>query len=205
MATVYIPFYSRYGSVEQMALAVADGVRQGGGEPTVTFVGDPITPPAVIAAARWQQNLDRLREQSPAATVDELGAADGAIFGAPTRYGNMAAQMKAFFDQTGKLWLSGATINKPAAFFTSTSTLHGGQEMTIVASYAPLIHLGYVVAGVPYSVTQLFTTTMGGTPYGPSHVAGPNSDQPLTDDERAICVALGDRVARLAKALKGVR
>ena len=206
MASIYIPFYSRYGNTEAMALAVAEGVRQAGSEPTLAFTGDVMTPSAVIAAdPRWQESHERMTAAYPAASVAALGAADGAIIGAPTRYGVMAAQMKNFIDQTASLWLAGATINKPAGFFTSTATLHGGQEVTILTSYAPLIHLGFVVVGVPYSVQNLFTTTGGGTPYGPSHVAGPNSDQPLTADEAAICVALGERVARLADALKEMR
>jgi NAD(P)H dehydrogenase (quinone) len=205
MASIYIPFYSRYGNVEQMALAVAAGVREAGGEPQVAFTGDVMTPPEVIAAdERWRQTHERLLATYPLVTADDLANADGACFGAPTRYGNMAAQMKNYFDSLARVWLAGSTIDKPAGFFTSTATLHGGQETTCLTAYTCLIHLGFVVVGVPYSTQELFTTTTGGSPYGPSHVAGAHGEIPLDDTEKAICRVLGNRVARLAEALKGV-
>jgi len=204
MARIYIPFYSRYGNVEQMALAVAEGVSEAGGEPQLAFTGDVMTPPAVIAAdERWQQTHERLTSSYPVVSADDLAAADGACFGSPTRYGNMAAQMKNFFDSLAGVWLAGTTIDKPGGFFTSTATLHGGQETTCLTGYCCLIHLGFVVVGVPYSTQELFTTTTGGSPYGPGHVAGGMADVPVDETEKTVCRVLGRRVARLAETLKG--
>jgi NAD(P)H dehydrogenase (quinone) len=206
MASVYIPFYSRYGNVEAMAKAVAEGVRAQGSEAKLAFTGDVMTPPEVMASdERWQQTHERLLAEYPLASTEELGAADGVIFGTPTRFGNMAAQMKNLFDMMAGLWLSGATINKPAGVFVSTASLHGGQETTSFTMYAPLIHLGFVVVGVPYSVPEVLSTTTGGTPYGPSHLAGAMGDRPPDEVELAVCRALGERVAAVAEALKVLR
>lgn len=205
MATIYIPFYSRYGNVEQMALAVAEGVREAGGEPVLAFTGDVMTPASVIAAdARWQATHERLLATYPLVSGDALAAADGACFGSPTRYGNMAAQLKNYFDSLAGVWLAGSTIGNPAGFFTSTASLHGGQETTCLTAYACLIHMGFVIVGVPYSVQELFTTTTGGSPYGPGHVAGATGEIPVDDTEKAVCRALGSRVAKIAEALKGL-
>lgn len=205
MARIYIPFYSRYGNTEAMALAVAEGVREQGSEPQLAFTGDVMTPPEVMAQdERWQATHQRLMAQYPLATAEELAAADGACFGTPTRFGNMAAQMKNFIDTLAGVWFSGSTINKPAGVFVSTASLHGGQETTPLTVYAPLIHLGFVIVGVPYSVQELLSTNTGGTPYGPSHVAGAMGDRPLDDTEALICRALGRRVAAIAEALQAV-
>jgi len=205
VTTIYIPFYSRYGNVEQMALAVAEGVREAGGEPQLAFTGDVMTPAEVIAAdARWQATHERLLATYPPVNMDDLAAADGACFGSGTRYGNMTAQLKNFMDSLAPVWLAGTTINKPAGFFTSSASLHGGQETTCFTAWACLAHLGFVIVGVPYSTQELFTTTTGGSPYGPSHVAGANSDRPVDETEATICRVLGARVTRLAAALKGV-
>ncbi len=203
MARIYIPFYSRYGNVEALAGGVAEGVRQAGSEPTLAFVGDVMTPPEVINAdERWKATHERLSAEYPIATVEDFGAADGACLGAPTRFGVMVAQMKGFLDRMGGLWSAGTVIGKPAGFFTSTATLHGGQEVTCYTAWPVLAHLGMVIVGVPYSVQELLTTTTGGGPYGPSHVAGGNSDIPVDETELAICRAFGERVARIADALK---
>jgi len=206
MASIYIPFYSRYGNTETMAKAVAEGVRQAGSEPTLAFVGDVMTPAEVMAAdERWQATHDRLMAEYPAASVDAFGAADGVCGGAPTRFGVMAAQAKLFFDKMGGLWMSGATIGKPAGVFTSTATLHGGQEVSCYTMWPVLAHLGMVIVGVPYSVQELLTTKTGGGPYGPSHVAGGAGDIPVDETELAICRALGERVAKIADALAAAR
>lgn len=203
MARIYIPFYSRYGNVEAMAQAVAQGVTAAGSEPVLAYTGDVMTPAAVMDAdARWKTTHERLLAQYPLATPDDLAAADGAIFGSPTRFGNVAAQLKNYVDSLAGVWMSGATIGKPAGVFVSTATLHGGQETTSLTFYAPLIHLGFVVVGVPYSVMELMTTTTGGAPYGPSHVAGGTGEIPLDETEATVCRALGQRVAQIAEALK---
>lgn len=206
MATIYVPFYSRYGNVEAMAQAVAEGVKEQGSVAKLAYTGDVMTPREVIEQdERWLQNHERMTQEYPLADVDELGTADGAVFGSPTRFGNMCAQMKNFIDMTGGLWMSGALINKPAGCFTSTWSLHGSQEVTTYTMWPPLVVLGMIIVGVPYSVQELLTTTTGGTPYGPSHVAGPTADIPLDDTERLFCRALGSRVAELADALAAAR
>src|SRR3990167_6826919 len=140
-------------------------------------------------------------EGPPYATLDDLKNCAGLALGSPTRFGNMAAALKYFLDGTGGLWQTGALINKPASCFTSTASLHGGQETTILSMQLPLLHHGMIIVGVPYSETNLFTTTGGGTPYGPSHMAGGNSDQPISDAEKTICMTLGKRLATVALKL----
>ena len=137
-----------------------------------------------------------------AATLEDLRDCSGLILGSPTRFGNMAAPLRYFLDQTITLWLSGALIGKPAAVFTSTASLHGGQETTLLSMMLPLFHHGMLLVGLPYSEASLLTTRSGGTPYGASHVAGANSDRPLTDDEKSLCTALGRRVAAVARDLR---
>ena len=137
----------------------------------------------------------------PYATNNDLKECDGLALGSPTRFGNMAAPLKYFLDGTSDLWLSGSLIGKPAAVFTSTASLHGGQESTLLSMMLPLLHHGMVVIGLPYSESALFSTTSGGTPYGASHVAGIENSQPLTDDEKQLCFALGKRLAETTLAL----
>jgi NAD(P)H dehydrogenase (quinone) len=202
MATIYIPFYSRYGNVETMAKAVAEGVRAAGAEPKLAFTGDVMTPAEVMQKdERWLATHERLLKEYPLVSKPELGAADGAIFGSPTRFGNMTAQLKNLIDSMADLWLSGALIGKPAGTFTSTASLHGGQETTNYTMWAPLIHLGFIIVGVPYSTPELLTTTTGGTPYGPSHLAGQMGDIPPDETELTVCRVLGKRVAGIATIL----
>src|SRR5690606_29060245 len=130
---------------------------------------------------------------------------DGLILGSPTRFGNMAAPLRYFLDGTSPLWLTGALSGKPAAVFTSTGTMHGGQESTLLTMMLPLLHHGMLLTGIPYTEPALHTTATGGSPYGATHVAGPNNDRPISEDERTLCLALGRRVARLAKQLKAGR
>ncbi len=206
MANVYVPFYSRYGNVETMAKAVAEGVAEQGSVAKLAFTGDVMTPPQVMDAdPYWKATHERLMVQYPLVSTAEVGAADGVAFGAPTRFGVMAAQMKNFFDSMGGLWLNGATIGKPAGSFTSSGSLHGGQEVSNFTMYPVLIHLGFIVVGVPYSVPELLTTTTGGTPYGPSHVAGAMADVPCDAAELAVCRAFGRRLAEIAEILAKAR
>lgn len=205
MAGIYVPFYSRYGNVEQMALAVAEGVAEAGGQAQLAYVGDPGTPAAIRERdERWQATHERLLQTYPAATSEALAAADGAVFGAPTRFGVMAAQLKGYFDTLAGLWLAGSCVNKPAGCFTSTATLHGGQEVSNYTVWPVLAHLGFVIVGVSYATQELLTTTTGGGPYGPGHVAGAAADIAVDATELAICRALGQRVAAIATALKGL-
>ena len=133
--------------------------------------------------------------------LDDLEQCSGLLLGSPTRFGNMAAAMKYFLDSTSPLWLRGALAGKPAGVFTSTGGLHGGQESTLLSMMLPLLHHGMLIAGIPYSVSELSTTKSGGTPYGASHVAGPYNQKTLTDEEAKLCLAQGQRMAELALRL----
>lgn len=141
--------------------------------------------------------------ESGAPYVDEhdLETCDGLILGSPTRFGNMAAPMKHFLDTTSRLWMNGALIGKPAGVFTSTASLHGGQESTLLSMMLPLLHHGMLLAGVPYSETTLLHTRSGGTPYGASHLAGNDSKLPLTEEEKRICLTQGRHLAEIAQRL----
>ncbi|MBM3498887.1 MAG: NAD(P)H:quinone oxidoreductase, partial [Armatimonadetes bacterium] len=175
---------------------------EAGAEPRLAFTGDVMTPVEVMQRdERWLATHERLLREYPLVTSEALAQADGAIFGSPTRFGNMAAQLKNYLDSLAGVWLSGATIGKPAGAFVSTGSLHGGQETTAFTMYAPLIHLGFIIVGVPYSNAELLTTTTGGTPYGPSHVAQPMGDRPPDETELHLCRVLGRRVAEIATVL----
>ena len=188
MANVLVLYYSRHGHVRGMAEQIARGILM-----------MPGATPILRTVPPWGAAPDAVpADGAPYATKDDLRHCDALALGSPTRFGNMAAAMKAFWDSTSDLWLSGALIDKPAAVFTSTASLHGGQESTLLTMMLPLLHHGMLIVGVPYSEPALTATTAGGTPYGPSHVAGPNDDRPLSDHERELCVALGKRLARLA-------
>ena len=134
-------------------------------------------------------------EGAPYVTLDDLKNCAGLALGSPTRFGNMAAPMKHFIDTASNLWLSGSLVNKPASVFTSTASMHGGQESTLLSMMLPLFHLGFILVGLPYTEPDLNTTHSGGTPYGASHVTGPDGKQPLTEEEKRLCIALGKRLA----------
>lgn len=140
-------------------------------------------------------------DQDATVTLDDLKQCHGLIIGSPTRFGNMSAAMKHFLDSTSGLWMSGALQGKPAGVFTSSSSMHGGQESTLLSMMNPLLHHGMIIAGLPYTLPELHKTQSGGTPYGPSHVAGSNNDLPISDDEKALCLAFGKRIAQLAVTL----
>jgi len=134
-------------------------------------------------------------------SLEDLKNCNGLILGSPTRFGNMSAAMKFFLDSTSALWMNGALSGKPAAVFTSSSSMHGGQESTLLSMLNPLIHHGMLICGLPYSEPALSKTQTGGTPYGASHVAGSSNTNPISADEKALCIALGKRVAGFAKQL----
>ena len=196
---VHIVFYSMFGHIYQMAQAVAEGAREVDGAEVSLFQVEETLPDEILAETGAKEARKQFAH-IPIATVDHLAEADAIIFGTPTRFGNMAAAMKYFIDSTSPLWLQGALIGKPAAAFTSTSSLHGGQETTLLTMLLPMLHHGMVYLGLPYSETSLLNTRTGGTPYGPSHLAGPDSNLPLSDDEISHCQALGKRLAETAKA-----
>jgi len=200
-----VVYYSLYGHVLQLARAVEEGAR------SVADVEVILRRVAefeeVIRKTADNQHLVNVREQQaniPVCTLDDLREADGVIFGSPTRYGNMAAQMKQFIDSTAGLWLKGEMEGKPAGVFTSTASTHGGQETTLLTMMVPLVHLGMIIVGVPYSVEgMIHTEARGGTPYGATTIAGSRGElQPLKED-LAIASVLGQRVATITKKLRG--
>lgn len=155
-----------------------------------------------VSANHEATDSDIPSDGDPYISIEELQECDGLALGSPTRFGNMAAPLKYFLDQTSAQWLSGALIGKPASVFTSTGSLHGGQETTLITMMMPLHHHGMVISGIPYSETELLSTTTGGTPYGASHVAGSDSQQAISDEEKKLCIAQGKRLAELAVKLK---
>ena len=193
MPSVLVLYYSRYGSTKAMAQHVAYGVKSVDGiEARIRTV-----PPVSMTCETVEDNIPETGHLY--AESSDLETCDGLIIGSPTRFGNMAAPLKYFLDSTGTQWLSGALIDKPAGVFTSTSSLHGGQETTLLSMMIPLLHHGMVIVGIPYSEKALLSTSTGGTPYGASHLAGANSDRNLSEEEKKLCAALGRRVANFAK------
>jgi NAD(P)H dehydrogenase (quinone) len=190
---VLVLYYSRSGSTKQLAQAIARGVRAQGLDVRLRTVAPVSTGPLSGDATTEDEDLY--------CTTDDLAHCSGLALGSPTRFGNMAAPLKYFVDQTSDLWMSGALINKPAAVFTSSTSMHGGQESTLLSMTLPLLHHGMIIVGVPYSEQALHITQAGGTPYGASHVAGVNNTQALDQNEQAIAVSLGKRLALLANKL----
>ncbi len=192
---VLVLYYSRGGATAEMARQAARGVEQVSGIEARLRTVPPVS-------ADSEATLPDVPDDGPLyCEPDDLRHCAGLLMGSPTRFGNMAAPLKYFIDQTSDLWLSGALVNKPAAVFTSTSSLHGGQETTLVSMTTPLLHHGMVIAGLPYSEPGLMSTASGGTPYGASHWAGDDNGRPVDDVEAALCRALGARIGRLALAL----
>jgi len=192
---VLVLYYSRQGSTAQMASLIARGIEE------VDGVEAKIRTVPAISTVCEATESDIPDDGALYATLDDLKSCDGLVLGSPTRFGNMAAPLKYFLDGTSNLWLSGALIGKPAAVFTSTSSMHGGQETTLTSMMLPLLHHGMLLAGLPYSETALLETETGGTPYGASHLAGTDNSRKLDAHESSLCIALGKRVATLAKKL----
>jgi len=202
---VLVVYYSRYGHVLQLAQSVVDGVKSVAGvEAVLRRVQEFEDIERELARHEHALAVWNRQQDIPVCTLDDLKEADGIIFGTPTRYGNMTAQMKRLFDGTAKLWLEGAFEGKPAGVFTSTATTHGGQETTCLTMMVPLLHLGFIIVGVPYSTPGLLHTEgRGGTPYGASTVAGPGNDLDPAPEDLAIARALGRRVAEVTQKLRG--
>lgn len=193
---VLILYYSHGGSVAAMAQHIARGVGLVKGIEARLRTVPPVTPVSEATAPAVPQS------GAAYCTEDDFAEASALALGSPTRFGNMAAAMKYFLDGTAAQWLSGRMINKPAGVFTSTASLHGGQESTLLSMMLPLLHHGMLFCGLPYSESALTLTQSGGTPYGPSHHAGTTDNLPLTDDEKQLCQALGKRLATLALQLQ---
>jgi NAD(P)H dehydrogenase (quinone) len=195
MSDILVLFYSRHGAVASMANHIARGIDSVEGmQPRLRRVPEVST--------TTETTEDAIPDSgAPFVSLDDLVECHGLALGSPTRFGNMAAPVKYFFDTTSPLWLSGELAGKPAAVFTSSSSMHGGQESTLLSMMLPLLHHGMLLLGVPYTEPALTLTSSGGTPYGASHVAGMNSDLPLSEDEKRICRALGKRLAGITRAL----
>lgn len=195
---VLVLFYSRNGATREMAEQLAAGVESISGiaarlrtVPPVSTTCEAVDPEIPAEGAVY-------------AKLDDLRHCYGLALGSPTRFGNMASPLKYFLDTTSELWMNGVLADKPATAFTSTASLHGGQEATLLTMLIPLLHHGMVYAGVPYRETRLLTTQSGGTPYGTSHLAGAQADRPLDDDETALARAQGERLGRLALAMRSL-
>lgn len=189
-------YYSVHGATAELARQIARGIEEVDGAEAIVRTVPRLTPATAAAEAAVPDS------GAPYVTLGELRQCDGLALGSPTRFGNMAAALKGFLDSTSDLWLSGALAGKPACVFTSTGTLHGGQESTLLSMMLPLLHHGMLLLGVPYTEAALSRTRTGGTPYGVSHWAGLDNSQTLSDDEKILCRALGARLARTALQLK---
>jgi NAD(P)H dehydrogenase (quinone) len=196
MHEILVLYYSRQGSTAALARQICRGVE------TVAGMQARLRTVAPIATTIERSDPEVPDEGPPYATHEDLRTCSGLILGSPTRFGNMAAPLKHFWDGTSALWMSGALIDKPAAVFTSTQTMHGGQESTLLSMMLPLLHHGMFLVGVPYSHPGLSGTRSGGTPYGASHVAAASGHGTLADVERDLAQALGARVASLASRLQ---
>lgn len=194
MADILVLYYSRHGSTEKLARAVAMGIEE---------VPDTQARIRTVASvtAEHEACKDSIPESGPPfATLEDLRECIGLAMGSPTRFGNMASAMKYFIDGTSPLWLSGELVGKPAAVFTSTSSMHGGQESTLLSMMTPLLHHGMLLLGIPYTEPELNSTTAGGTPYGASHVTGISNEIQPNEDELKLARKLGSRLATIANA-----
>jgi NAD(P)H dehydrogenase (quinone) len=196
MADILILYYSRSGHVKSMAEQIARGVE------TVTGCHAVLrtVPPVSTVCEATEDSIPA--EGHLYVTHDDLKHCSALVLGSPTRFGNMAAPLKYFIDSTSDIWLSGELAGKPAAVFTSTGSMHGGQETTLLSMMLPLMHHGMMLMGLPYSDAGLMLTTDGGTPYGPSHLAGSQNDRKLSDNEAQLCRALGKRIATVSLKLQ---
>lgn len=193
---ILVLYYSRKGTTAEMAQLIARGIEEVSGAQARLRTVPPVSTVCEATAD------DIPSEGAAYVSHDDLRECSGLILGSPTRFGNMAAPLKYFIDSTSDLWLSGVLAGKPAAVFTSTSSLHGGQESTLLTMMIPLLHHGMLITGLPYSETDLMHTSSGGTPYGASHFAGDDNKRPLSDEEKRLCKALGKRVAKTTVKLQ---
>lgn len=195
MKEILVLYYSQGGAVREMAQLIARGIE------SIKGVKARIRTVPKVSANCEATEPKVPTSGAPYAELKDLQECIGLALGSPTRFGNMAAPMKYFLDSTISLWLKGTLISKPAAVFTSTGSMHGGQETTLITMMMPLMHHGMIMVGLPYSEPELSSTASGGTPYGASHVGGTADDRPITEDERKLCIALGKRLAETALKL----
>lgn len=195
MADILVLFVTRFGAVQKMAEYIAQGIESVPGMHARLRTVPPVSPEP-------EQSKDTVPHEGPAfVTHRDLEECQGLALGSPTRFGNMAASMKYFWDTTAGPWFSGTLSGKPASVFTSSSSMHGGQETTLLSMMIPLMHHGMLMVGLPFTDPHLVNTQTGGTPYGPSHVAGADSKNPISEDEKLLCIAQGKRLAEIAKKL----
>lgn len=187
-------YYSRYGATAKMAEYIALGIEKNSGMDARVRTVPSVSPNPESESGGPTQG-------PPYVNLDDLKNCAGMALGSPTRFGNMAAPLKYFLDTTSNLWLSGRLAGKPAVVFTSTASIHGGQETTLISMMLPLLHHGMLILGLPYTEQDLVTTQSGGTPYGASHVAGAESKKPITEEEKRLCIALGKRLGEIALRL----
>lgn len=200
-ANILIPFYSRNGTTEKLALAIAEGARTAGAEVRLRRVADIVSPEIMAKAPGWHENSERMRQEYGIPDEGDAEWADGIIFGTPTRFGNTSAELKAFIDSLGGLWFQGKLNGKAGSAFCSTSTQHGGNESTLISLYNPMCHLGFIVVPLGYANPALF---QAGTPYGASSVSGQNNSPP-TDLDLVVARYQGQRVTEVAAALRNAR
>ncbi len=191
---ILVLYYSKYGSTKEMAHLIANGVESAGISVKIRTVPN-------IATVVTEAEPSIPEEGDIYCTLEDLANCAGLALGSPTRFGNMASEMKYFWDQTTSLWLNGALHDKPACVFTSSGSMHGGQENTLLTMLPPLFHHGMMILGLPNSIPALSNTKTGGTPYGASHVSGPRHDQSLSQDEKLLCEAQGRRLGEMVKKL----
>lgn len=198
MSDILVLYYSRHGAIKNMAQQLARGIGK------VTGMQARIRTVPDVSAVSVAISDSAPTDGAPYASLEDLRECSGIALGSPAYFGNMAAPMKHFLDSTTALWLSGDLAGKPAAVFTSSSSQHGGQESTLLAMMLPLLHHGMLLMGIPFTHAELSTTQRGGTPYGASHVAGDDNDQPLNTEEKFLCQVLGQRLAETAQSLSRV-
>jgi len=197
MAEILVLYYSPGGTTAEMANIIARGVEQVDGMQARLRTVPPVSPVS-------EQVADAVPEHgAPYASNDDLEQCEGLVLGAPTHFGNMPAALKHFIDNTGPLWMSGALAGKPAGVFTASTSLHGGQETTLLTMMLPLLHHGMLIVGLPYTQVELIRTRTGGTPYGASRLTDDLETHPLSEEERTLCLTLGRRVAETADRLSG--
>jgi len=195
MTKLLVLYYSRSGSVAKMARYIAHGIE------SVSECEALIRTVPSVSTTCENTESDIPDSGPPFATHDDLVNCDGLALGSPTRFGNMAAPLKYFIDSTSDIWASGNLVGKPATVFSSTASLHGGQETTLISMMLPLLHHGMLILGLPYTESGLFTNEGGGTPYGATHVAGNKDELPISENEKALCIAVGKRLAEVTKKL----
>ncbi|WP_092401022.1 MULTISPECIES: NAD(P)H:quinone oxidoreductase [Candidatus Ichthyocystis] len=188
MTDILVLFHSRYGNTKNLAEFIANGIQ------SITSMN---------ARIRTVPEIDgsNLNDHYKTASLEDLRECVGLAMGSPTHFGNMSAPLKAFIDQTTPLWIKGELVDKPATVFTSTSSMHGGQESTLLSMMLPLLHHGMLMVGIPSTAEEVHNTTSGGTPYGVSHYAGPDGKNPITTEEKRLCISQGKRLAEIAKKL----